>query len=252
MKNLFLGALLLSLLASPLCHAQKKINLFNGKNLKGWVPYLQTASMDSKREFKAKAGVIRLSGAYGYVRSAKQYENYRLSVEWRWPDTLSNSGIFLHTGVAFMVWPSNFECQLWAGKAGDIYCASGTSCDQSKAIGQQVVPKQNPSNEKPQGEWNNAEILCEGNTITVWINGEQQNHVTGISETKGYICLQSEGEAVEFRNVVLTPLPGRSSIVKEPKEVRPQKSSKSGWFRKGEKKGAAEPAAEAPEVETAE
>ncbi len=186
---------------------QKTVNLFNGKNLKGWTGYLKAASMNPQKEFKAGDGVIRLSGEYGYIRTEVMYENYRLKVEWRWPEELSNSGIFLHVQPEFKIWPTNFECQLWTGKAGDIYCAGAAACDQSRSSKEAVVPKQKPSNEKPLGEWNQAEILSVDGTITVWINGEQQNEVTGLSNTKGYIGLQSEGKPVEFRNVVLTLLP---------------------------------------------
>ena len=63
-----------------------------------------------------------------------------------------------------------------------------------------------PSNEKPVAEWNAAEIICTDSTVTVSINGTEQNRITGISNKSGYIGLQSEGGPIEFRNVVLTPL----------------------------------------------
>ena len=42
--------------------------------------------------------------------------------------------------------------------------------------------------------------------MTVYINGELQNRITGVSNNKGYIGLQSEGGPIEFRRVELTPL----------------------------------------------
>jgi hypothetical protein len=47
------------------------------------------------------------------------------------------------------------------------------------------------------------EVICEGNTIKVTVNGILQNKGTNVSVTKGSICLQSEGKDVEFRNVYL-------------------------------------------------
>ena len=62
------------------------------------------------------------------------------------------------------------------------------------------------SSEKPVGEWNTMEVICKTNTIEVNINGVLQNKGTGLSISKGHICLQSEGKDIEFRNVVLTKL----------------------------------------------
>lgn len=63
------------------------------------------------------------------------------------------------------------------------------------------------SSEKPTGEWNSMVVTCKANTIEVMVNGVLQNKATGISETKGHICLQSEGKNIEFRNVYITRNP---------------------------------------------
>ncbi len=210
MRKYGVSAFMLLMLSFSICRAEKpeSIELFNGKNLKYWIPYLQSASQDSRQEFYVENGVIHLSGQFGYLRSEDEYENYKLNLEWRWPDTTSNSGIFLHLAPTFKIWPENFECQLKAGNAGDIYVSGEITCDQyaGEEGENPVIVKQNPSNEKPCGEWNQAEIFCTGDTITVYINGELQNQVTGLSRTKGFIGLQSEGYPVEFRNIVLTPI----------------------------------------------
>jgi hypothetical protein len=62
------------------------------------------------------------------------------------------------------------------------------------------------SSEKPTGEWNIMEVTCKSNTIEVHVNGVLQNRGTGVSATKGHICLQSEGKDVEFKNVFITKL----------------------------------------------
>ena len=67
-----------------------------------------------------------------------------------------------------------------------------------------VVTKFQDSNEKPVGEWNAMEVTCMADSIVVMVNGTLQNKGTQISETSGHICLQSEGQAIEFRNVYLT------------------------------------------------
>ena len=67
-----------------------------------------------------------------------------------------------------------------------------------------VVAKKSASNEKPVGEWNTLEVTCRDNSITVLVNGLLQNEATGVTLSKGYICLQSEGKDIEFRNISLT------------------------------------------------
>jgi len=53
------------------------------------------------------------------------------------------------------------------------------------------------------------EITCKGNEVIVLVNGVLVNHATNCNVTRGAICLQSEGAPIEYRNVVLTPLPAK-------------------------------------------
>jgi hypothetical protein len=67
-----------------------------------------------------------------------------------------------------------------------------------------MVGKMAPSSEKPVGEWNTMEIVCNESSIEVFVNGVLQNRGTNVSINKGYICLQSEGKSIEFKNIFLT------------------------------------------------
>jgi hypothetical protein len=60
--------------------------------------------------------------------------------------------------------------------------------------------------EKPVGEWNRFEITCEGDRITIVLNGTTVNAGTKASLTKGRILFQSEGAEVFFRKIDLVPL----------------------------------------------
>ena len=66
--------------------------------------------------------------------------------------------------------------------------------------------KKGESAEKPPGQWNLARIRCEAGSIRVFINGTLVNQGTGLSATKGAICLQSEGNEIHFRKISLLPL----------------------------------------------
>jgi hypothetical protein len=183
------------------------VQLFNGKDLKNWSFYLRDATKQPSEVFTVQNGVIHITGEpFGYMRSKEEYSNYVLHVEWRYPVELSNSGIFIHAQMPDTIWPRLVECQLKAGSAGDFVCMNGAQMNEQKDKSVRVVAKQNPSNEKPVGEWNTMEITCRENTIEVVVNGLLQNKATGVNLSKGNICLQSEGKAVEFKNVYLTKL----------------------------------------------
>ena len=70
-------------------------------------------------------------------------------------------------------------------------------------VANEMVARGDAGFEKPAGEWNEAEIVCQGDRMAVYINGVLQNECSGTNRT-GYIALQSEGGTLEFRNVYLT------------------------------------------------
>ena len=72
-------------------------------------------------------------------------------------------------------------------------------------MGEFPVKDRNGDYEKAIGEWNEADIVCQGGKITVYINGQLQNECT-TNTTEGYIALQSEGGPIEFRNLYLTTI----------------------------------------------
>lgn len=60
--------------------------------------------------------------------------------------------------------------------------------------------------ENPVGEWNRMEVICEGDTIRILLNGELINKVTDCHPSKGYIGLQSEYAECHIRRFELHPL----------------------------------------------
>jgi hypothetical protein len=183
----------------------KEIKLFNGKNLKNWEFMLKDASVDPAGVFTVKDGVIHIKGdPFGYMRTKKAYSDYKLHVEWRWPSEATNSGVFVHGQSPDTIWLKCIECQLKAGSAGDFVCMNGADVKERTNKSSRVVTKFAASNEKPVGEWNTMEVVCKGSTVEVYVNGLLQNRGTEANISDGFICLQSEGKAVEFRNVFIT------------------------------------------------
>ena len=60
--------------------------------------------------------------------------------------------------------------------------------------------------EKPVGQWNRLECICDGDKITNLLNGVVVNVGTKCSHTKGKILIQSEGAEVFFRTIEIRPL----------------------------------------------
>ncbi len=60
--------------------------------------------------------------------------------------------------------------------------------------------------EKPAGEWNRMEVICDGDSITNIVNGYVANAATKSSLTKGKIIIQSEGAEILFRKIEVRPL----------------------------------------------
>ena len=188
---------------------QKKQSLFNGKDLKGWTIFVGDSSIKPENFFYVKDGVIETVGVpVGYLRTKKEYSNYRLHVEWRYPEKEVNSGIMLHVTGPDKIWVSHYQANLKHTGVGD-FVVHGVG--QKATIGgkeyistekdKPAVPKMNPANEKPGGEWNTYDIVCKGNTIEVKVNGLLQNMATNCSTTKGAIALQAEGCKIQFRNL---------------------------------------------------
>ncbi|UCG46018.1 MAG: DUF1080 domain-containing protein [Phycisphaerales bacterium] len=185
------------------------IALFSKKNLENWHIYLEDAGVDPKSVWKVQDGAIWCTGKpTGFLRTKEEYSDFKLVLEWRWPDKPGNSGVLLHMSGQEKTWPLCMEAQLMHTRAGD-FVGMGCSFNENKAKKGGPIsytPRMNDSSEKELGRWNRYEITCKGDTIEATVNGRLQNRATGVTIRKGYIGLQSEGVPIMFRNIELTPL----------------------------------------------
>jgi hypothetical protein len=166
--------------------------------------------------FKVEDDVIHVSGEeFGCLTTKQEYDNYRLHLEvkWgtkKWPrrdreKTPRDSGILIHCVGPDKVWTKSIECQIPERDFGDFFLVGGTTIEVSgKTEKSRTVRKTDA--EKPLGDWNFVEVICDGDTITNIVNGVVVNKATKASVTRGKIILQSEGAEVFFRNITLTPL----------------------------------------------
>jgi hypothetical protein len=66
--------------------------------------------------------------------------------------------------------------------------------------------------ERPVGEWNRLEAICDGGSVVFFLNGVKVNEARDGSLTEGSILIQSEGAELFFRRIELHPLPGRAQV----------------------------------------
>ncbi len=179
------------------------VRLFNGESLDGWVP-MSDACADT---FGVQDGVITDTGQpAGYLRTTTDYTNYTLHLQMRHVED-GNSGVLLRMVGEDKVWPKSIECQGQSGAMGDIW-----DIDQfpikvdPERTSDPHTGKLHPSNERPIGEWNDYEMTLDGGDLEIKVNNLVQNTATECEEVPGKVCLQSEGSAKEFRNIVLVPI----------------------------------------------
>jgi hypothetical protein len=55
--------------------------------------------------------------------------------------------------------------------------------------------------------WNKYTIVCVDGVIKLAVNGKFVNGISKASVKKGYICLESEGAEIHFRNIKILELP---------------------------------------------
>ena len=205
--------------------AQSAYSLFNGKDLSGWhadVPEMDT-NTQAKSPFIVRNGMlVSLGKPGGHLITDSVYQNYKLTVEYRFAGKPGNCGVLIHASTPralYKMFPKSIEAQMMHQNAGDFWCIvedievpdmetrRGPKAEWGITEGKQRrIKNLTDSSEKPLGEWNTMELECVGNSVKVWVNGDMVNHGTNCTASKGQIALQAEGSEVEFRKVSLQKL----------------------------------------------
>ena len=198
----------------------EKVELFNGKDLSGWTSVAEHDvtggySADEPTWFVKDGTILTTGTPFGYLRTKRgDFADFRLHVEYRWwrKTEKPNSGVFVRLSAEHGTFlPTCLENQLCRGAMGDVLGLAGlrfagfeprSPFDPAHALsGITKAPRKGADVEKPFGEWNVLEVEVKGDTLVNRVNGVELNRLTGITVPKGAIALQSEGGAVQFRNV---------------------------------------------------
>ena len=188
-RNLFAVSMLLLLVS--FYPPQKKVSLFNGKDLSGWKIY------GTEKWYVEDGLLVCESGPdkkYGYLATEKFYKNFDLSVQFK-QEANGNSGVFFRStidGTKISGWQCEVAPQ---GKdTGGIYESYGRGW-----LKQIEDEKENIL--KP-GEWNKLRIRVTGDRVQTWLNGEPMVDFSDekIGKANGSIALQiHDGGGIKVR-----------------------------------------------------
>jgi hypothetical protein len=185
-----------------------------------------------------KDGQIQCTGTpVGVIRMKEPIKNFELVVEWKHLKPGGNSGVFvwasddsikaLHQGTHTKRLPDGIECQILdhafrdnyiqkTGKTKDLFFTThgdvfptGTArlkpFEPTSPNGQRSFPRKELS--KGAGEWNHYYIKAVDGEVRLSVNGEEVSGGSGADPATGYLCLESEGSPIEFKNLRIRELP---------------------------------------------
>ena len=204
------------LLTSTILNAEEEgfRPLFNGKNLDGWVPVNTAPST-----WSVKDNMLICSGKpIGELRTDRMYQNFILEVEWRhmvpkgnagifvWGDDITAKGVPFHRSIEVQVLENAYGNTRGYTTHGDIFPIHGAKMTPINGRGgSRAFPTENRS--KPSPEWNHYRIVCQDGTISLAVNGKVVTRGKDCNPRKGYICIESEGGIVHYRNMRIKELP---------------------------------------------
>lgn len=180
-------------------------------------------------------GILYCTGQpIGVIRSKQPYTNFEVVAQWRHLRPGGNSGIFvwatpesiqaleqgkgrLPTGIEVQIldhdYTRQYEAQSkkkadWFTTNGDVFPTGSTTMKPFPPIspdGSRSFPRKNLS--KGAGEWNHYYVRCINGEVRLWVNGEEVSGGTNCRPATGYLCLESEGSPIEFKELRMRELP---------------------------------------------
>lgn len=184
--------------------------------------------------WKWTGGLVQCKGTpVGVCRSQNKITNFELVATWRHLKSGGNSGIFVWASDEALkdlkpnsLPPGGIEVQVldhgyveeWKktheGKDPDWFTSNGDVFPVGKskmvpfppvAPGNRSFPRKHLS--KGLGLWNHYYVRAINGEVRLWVNGEEVSGGTNCEPKTGYLCLESEGAPVEYKNLRIRELP---------------------------------------------
>ncbi|HWI60102.1 MAG TPA: DUF1080 domain-containing protein [Bacillota bacterium] len=171
-------------------------SLFNGKDLSGWVPVHDVT-------FVVTNGNLRLVKGMGWLRTEKQYTDFVLEAEWLALEPSYDSGLFFRVGLEGKPWPKDgWQVNLNGGALGALVKGYKT-----------IVPAETPR--LPLNQWVKFRIEVRGKKVTLDVNSERAWEFNELDAQHGYLGIQAENKAFDFRNIRVQELPAASQAAQK-------------------------------------
>jgi len=235
---------ILAVVAGFSLNAQEWVELFNGKNLKGW------EQLDGSAEYRVEnrevIGTSRVGTPNSFMATKKLYGDFILEYEMKMDRGL-NSGVQFRSIAnqpdgtervnGYQVECDDHDDRPWAG-----------GIFEEASRGWLYPMSYNPGAAKNniQGEWNKIRVEAVGSTIRTYINGVNFANLVDDQRKEGFIALQVhsigdlslDGKEIAWRNIrIITEEPGK--YMKTDVELAPEVSyltnalspsqEKDGW-----------------------
>ena len=162
------------------------VSLFNGRDFTNWRFGEESPPKELPANWKIENGVIHVTGGgKPHLASAQEFGDFELRLEWRGLKEKYNSGLYIRSGKNV---GSNQLNLAYRNEGAPV----GVKLEGAKAV---------PDLQKPAGEWNEWRVLVVGDSVKFECNGKPAWEAKGLKPAKGYIGMQAEGAAMEFRNI---------------------------------------------------
>jgi len=190
------------------------VELFPGSSLNGW-----QRTNTPPETWSFQDGMLVCSGKpIGEIRTRRMYQNFVLELEWRhmvpggnagifiWADDITAKGVPFHRGIEVQVLENSYGNTQSHTTHGDIFPIHGAKMVPINGRGgSRAFPTESRS--KPSPEWNHYRVECRDGEISLAVNGKVVTRGQDCWPRRGYICLESEGGVVHYRNVRMMELP---------------------------------------------
>ena len=169
----------------------------------------------------------------GLLRTQQPYTNFELVAQWRHRSSGGNSGIFVwappevlndlppgklpSAGIEVQILDHGYKEQYekQSKKKADWFTTNGDVFPVGKSKMQPFPPvspggdRSFPTKELSKGvdQWNHYYVRAINGEVRLWVNGEEVSGGTNCEPRTGFLCLESEGAPVEFREIRIRTLP---------------------------------------------
>ncbi len=203
----------------------------------GWQPLVEDDFENVNGEadtWSWKDGVLACTGRpVGVTRFHKPLVNFELSLQWRHLSFGGNSGVFLWApseslldlapgklprgGIEVQILDHGYAQQYerksgrkatWFTTDGDVFAVGTSKMNPFPPLspnGTRSFPNARYSRGSPQ--WNHYYVRAVNGEVRLWVNGHEVSGGDNCSPSTGYLCLESEGAPVEFKEIYVRELP---------------------------------------------